>query len=77
MGGLGGWEIEVTGRLWFKIGGGNRIREVWKSGADAVAGYCAKYMNKDLGSGDVIFTDELLRERADFQLPMGRPRLGW
>jgi hypothetical protein len=55
----------------FKIAAGNKIREVWKSGVDAVALYCAKYLNKDLASGDVIFTDELLRERTDFQLPLG------
>jgi hypothetical protein len=58
------------GRLWFAMAGGNRIREVRRTEPHAVARYCGKYLNKDLGSGDLIFTSELLRERTDFQLPM-------
>jgi len=64
VGGLFGHEIEVLGRLWFKRAGFGRIEVMRDYGPGFAARYCAKYMSKDAGSSDLIFTDALLHPDA-------------
>lgn len=64
VGGLFGHEIEVLGRLWFKRAGFGRIEMIRDCGPGSAAKYCAKYMSKDAGSGDLIFTEALLHPDA-------------
>lgn len=61
VGGLYGHEIEVLGRLWFKRAGFGRIERIRDYGPGFAARYCAKYMSKDGGSGDLVLTDGLVR----------------
>ena len=64
VGGLFGHEIEVMGRKWYDRAGFGRLEMIRDCGPGFAARYCAKYMSKDAGSGDLIFTEALLHPDA-------------
>jgi hypothetical protein len=64
-GGLQAGDIGLLGRLWYERQGYGRL-EVPRSRADVTA-YCAKYVSKDYGVGDLLMSRSLGRDR-----PLGR-----
>jgi hypothetical protein len=69
LGRLGDGDIETLGRLWYEANGYGRL-EVPRDRA-AVCSYSAKYLAKDLGTGDVLMSRGLGRF-VPFQMPWER-----
>ena len=56
------WSLE-EGRL-LKRAGFGRLEMIRDYGPGFAARYCAKYMSKDAGTGDLVFTEALLHPDA-------------